>query len=58
LRQVCNVSLAVQLESKNEADAGKFLLELERPPSGWARRGPKRDYVDPGLLSLMGGGSA
>ncbi len=55
LRQVCNVSYVIQLEGKNDVDAQKFELELNQPPPGWARRGPIRSRVDPGLLALMGG---
>ena len=56
MRQFCNVSYVIQLEGKDDVDAQKFLLELERPPPGWVARRRVRTRVDPGLLTLMGGG--
>jgi hypothetical protein len=56
LRQACNVSYVIQLEGKNEVDAQKWLLTLEKPPPGWTRQRGGRSNVDPGLLALMGGG--
>jgi hypothetical protein len=51
------VSYVIQMEGKSAVDSQKFELELNKPPPGWARRGPARSFVAPDLLTMMGGGS-